>query len=134
MTETKHNTLFANTFRNDDEFYTAYANNILLEGSVWDMKLIFGQLDQRTEPPRVEQYGSLTIPWSQAKIFAYLLCIHLAGYELVNGKIAIPNSIMPPEPPVPTEEGKQKDPNLEPFFNRMMWLREQFFGQQKSSQ
>lgn len=110
------------------DFYEDYANNVYLESSVWDMKLIFGQLDQRTVPPKVEQRSAVTLPWSQAKIFAYLLCAHIAGYEMLNGTINIPPAVMPPPLPVPTEEMKKSDPNAQALFDRIMWIREQFFG------
>jgi hypothetical protein len=57
--------------------------------------------------------------------------LHLAGYELQNGPIHIPASVMPPDPVPPTEEAKEADPNLQTFFERMVWIREQFFGQLK---
>lgn len=121
------NPLLKDTIKSQD-FYEEYANNVFLEPSVWDMKLIFGQLDQREIPIKVEQRVSVTLPWVQAKIFAYLLCLHLAGYEMQNGKINIPMAVMPPEPIQPTEEMKKADPNAQQFFERMIWLREQFFG------
>jgi hypothetical protein len=31
----------------DEEFFEGYANNVFLEASAWDLKLIFGKLDQR---------------------------------------------------------------------------------------
>lgn len=109
-------------------FYEDYSNNVYLESSVWDMKLIFGRLDQRTNPPKVEQHGSVNIPWSQTKIFAYLLCAHIAGYEMQNGPINIPEPVMPPPLPEPTEEMKKADPNAQALFERLMWIRQQFFG------
>ena len=115
-------------YRHPDDFYIDYANNVYLEGSVWDMKLIFGQLDQSGTLAKVEQRGSVTLPWTQAKILTYLLCLHLTGYEMANGKIHIPPAIMPPEPTQPTEEAQKNDPSVKAFFERMMWLREQFFG------
>jgi len=121
---TKVNPQLANAIQSG-EFYRDYANNVFLESSEWDMKLIFGQLDQRTIPFRVEQHGSVSLPWNQAKVFAYLLCVHLAAYELQNGKITVPNSVLPPEPTPP----KEGDPNLQALFQRMIWLREQFFGE-----
>lgn len=121
------NPLMKEAYKSPD-FYVDYANNVFLEGSVWDMKLIFGQLDQRTIPARVEQHGSVTLPWSQAKVFAYLLCVHLAGNEMQNGTINVPQSVLPPLPTPPTEEAKKAQPNLQTFFERIMWIREQFFG------
>jgi hypothetical protein len=110
------------------EYYIDYANNVYVEGSAWDLKMVFGQLDQSTVPARVEQRGAVTLPWAQAKILAYFMCLHLAGYEMQNGTINVPQAVMPPIPTPPTEEAKKTDPNLQSFFERMVWIREQFFG------
>lgn len=115
-------------FRHSEDFYDDYANHVYLESSVWDLKLIFGQLDQSTTPITTEQHTAITIPWTQAKILTYLLAVHILGYELANGTIAIPDSIMPPELPPPTEEQKNADPNLPKFFDEMRKLREQILG------
>jgi hypothetical protein len=118
-------------YRRADEFYFDYANNIFLEGSVWDLKLVFGQLDQSTNPITTEQRSAVTIPWMQAKILNYLLSLHVLGYEMANGKIIVPDSVIPPEAPPPTEEAKKADPNLVKFYEKMNELREQFFGPQR---
>lgn len=122
------NLLLKDTVKSPD-FYEDYANNVYLESSVWDMKLIFGRLDQRANPPKVEQHGSVSMPWSQTKIFAYLLCAHIAGYELQNGQINVPSYVLPPLLPEPTEDMKKADPTAQALFERIMSLREQFFGE-----
>ena len=38
------------TFIRDPDFTSLYANNIRIERSVWDLKLIFGELDQSVLP------------------------------------------------------------------------------------
>ncbi len=111
-----------------EDFYFDYANNVFLESSVWDLKLIFGQLDQSINPPTVEQRAAITIPWTQAKILNFLLAAHIIGFELANGKIIIPDAIIPPELPPPTEEMKKADPNIRAMYEGVQKLREQFFG------
>lgn len=114
-------------------FYRDYANNVFLEPSAWDMKLVFGTLEQRPVPMQVEQHGSVTLPWNQTKIFAYLLCVHLTAHEMANGPIYVQPSVIPPMPTPPTDEAKKADPNTQAFYERMLWLREQFFGNSTKS-
>lgn len=121
------------SYQRIEEFYSDYANNIYLESSFWDLKLVFGQLDQSTSPVTTEQRAAVTIPWTQAKIFNYLLTVHLLAHEIANGAIVIPKSVVPPEMPPPTEEQKKADPGIQKFWEQMMRIREQFFGQARTS-
>lgn len=88
--------------RRDDEFVSLYANNIRYENSVFDLRLVFGELDQSDpEGPCVSQHTAITISWIEAKLMVYFLRLNIASYELQNGKINIPASQIPPlfEPP-----------------------------------
>ena len=85
-------------YKKSEEFSEYYANNVLLESSLWDLKLIFGQLDQQIPDNAVVQYGSITLPWAQAKVFHYFLGVHLASHEIHNGRVQIPSGIIPPIP------------------------------------
>jgi hypothetical protein len=82
----------------EEDFEALYANNVLSEASVWDLKVIFGILDQSVQPNRVMQHTSINLPWTQAKVLSYFLRILLAVHELQNGKISIPAAIVPPDP------------------------------------
>ncbi len=115
-------------FERVEDFYTDYANNVYLEGSVWDLKLIFGQLDQSTNPVITEQRAAITIPWRQAKILNYLLSIHIRAHELDNSRITIPQSIVPPDP-VSTDESI----SMEPLYEYMRKLRIEMFGEDLKS-
>ena len=115
-------------FERIEDFYTDYANNVYLEGSVWDLKLIFGQLDQSTNPVITEQRAAITIPWRQAKILNYLLNIHIRAHEMDNGRITIPQSIVPPEP-VSTDESDA----MKPLYEYMQKLRIEVFGEDLKS-
>jgi len=83
-------------FRKTDDFATAYANSVFLEGSLWDLKLIFGQNDLQISPNTVIQHTAITIPWAQVKVLTYFLQAHLAGHEIVNGRVIIPSNLIPP--------------------------------------
>jgi hypothetical protein len=86
------------------DFDSVYANNARFEISVWDLKIVFGQLDQSSEKPVVDWHTAVTLPWVQAKLLSYYLQVNLAAYEAEQGRIRIPASVAPPEfPPVPPE-------------------------------
>jgi hypothetical protein len=108
-----------------EDFFTIYANNVSFEQSVWDLKLIFGLLDQTGGTARVEQVMAATIPWLQAKLLSILLDMNLAAHEAENGKIAIPQRMIPVLPP--THEANKKNPKtraiaeaVEVVFNRRL--------------
>lgn len=114
-------------FTRTDDFVSEYANNFQFEQSVFDLKLIFGQLDQSKGPAVVEQHTSVTIPWISAKLLLYYLQLNIAGYELQNGKIKIPPELLPPSVgPLPEEQ--QNDPKAQQLFQQIEKIREQFMS------
>ena len=91
-------------FERDEDFVSLYANNIDYEISAWDLKLIFGQLDQARIPSIVTQHTAVALSWLQVKLLIYYLQVDVAVYEAQYGKIAIPAAILPPAPgPLPPE-------------------------------
>jgi hypothetical protein len=87
-------------FRRDEDFIARYANNVQIESSGWDLKLVFGLLDQRdTANPMVEQHTSINLTWPEVKIGIYVLSLHLALHEMENGKVQIPARGLPLEIP-----------------------------------
>ena len=116
----------------EDEIYReAYANNVYFEQSVWDLKLIFGQLDQREGKVLIKQHTAITLPWTQVKLLSYWLKGHLEAYEMANGKIHVPANGIPPELAPPSEELKKSDPNVEKIFALFNRLRNEFIESQK---
>lgn len=103
-----------------------YANNVLLESSVWDLKMHFRQLDQGGNEANLEHRGTVTIPWLQAKLMAFYLQMNIDFHELDNGPIKVPANVMPltPEGIVKTEPG-QPIPPWGAIYKR---LHEKFFG------
>jgi hypothetical protein len=106
-----------------EDFASVYSNNVGFEQSVWDLKIIFGQLDQ--DAGVIEQHTAVTIPWVIAKLSLFYLATQIAGHELVNGKIAIPPSVVPPEPAPLTKE-QQNDPNLQKIYAEFTRLHKEF--------
>ena len=86
------------------EIASVYANNSQLELSVWDLKIIFGQLDQHVNPARIDWHTAVTMPWMQAKLLAYHLRLNLAFHEKFKGVIQVDKSVIPPPPEPPSGE------------------------------
>jgi len=109
----------------DDKFFEGYANNVVFESSAWDLRLIFGKLDQSKGPNTVVQHSAITLPWSQVKAGIYLLQLHLAFHEAVNGKVYVPKGII--NPPVPPTEDQEKTlPHAREVFEFVQKLFKQF--------
>jgi hypothetical protein len=111
-----------------DEIYEGYANNVLYEASVWDLKFIFGQLDQSEGRLRVVAHSAITVPWIQVKLMTYWLRGQIEAHEKVNGKINIPLAVLPPPLPPLTEELKKSDPNAEAIYEVFNKLRHEFLA------
>lgn len=114
-------------YKRIENFISAYANNVILESSTWDLKLVCGQLDQSSTPNTVAQNVAVTLPWPQAKLLAFYLRLHVEAEEIADGKIHIRPDLVPAEPPPPTPE-QESDPNLKRFYDFMVKLREEFIA------
>jgi hypothetical protein len=82
----------------DEDFLTLYANNVQVEASVWDLKVIFGNLDQSKQPNQIMQHTAIHLPWIQIKILSYFLPLVVALQEHQFGKIDVPMAVRPPDP------------------------------------
>jgi hypothetical protein len=109
----------------EDEFFEDYANNVFLQSTAWDMKLIFGKIDLSKGPNTVVQHAAMTLPWAQIKAGIYLLQIHVAVHEMVNGKIRIPKGVINPPVP-PTEDQEKTVPHAKEAFTIIQELFRQF--------
>lgn len=115
-------------FVRTSDFVSSYANSFILESSTWDLKLIFGQLDQSTTPNTVQQHLAVTLPWTQVKLLSYYLRVHLKAEEMQDGKIHIRPDVRPNEPDPPTEE-QAKDPSYMELYEFVKKLREEFIAE-----
>src|ERR1035437_6050805 len=87
------------TFTKVEDFVTAYANNVQFEQNAWDIKMIFGELDQTGGKTNVvEQHTSITLSWAEAKVLSFFLRVQIAAHEIEDGKIQIPKRVLPQEP------------------------------------
>jgi hypothetical protein len=96
-----------------EDFVSGYANNIQFEPSAWDLKIVFGELSQTAQETVVEQHTSITISWLQAKMLEFYLKVQIAAHELEDGKIQVPQRVLPPEPPplppnIPNREAAER--------------------------
>jgi len=74
----------------------AYANNTVFEGSIWDLKILFGELTaSQLGPKGVDWHTVITMPWAVAKLMSYYIQVNLAVYEHQHGKIKIPQGMIP---------------------------------------
>ncbi len=81
-----------------EDFQEIYANILVSEPAVWDLRIRLGTLDQSVQPIKVNYHTALNIPWAQAKLAAFYLRVVLAAHEAQNGKIPIPASVRPRDP------------------------------------
>lgn len=115
----------------DDVYREVYANNVYLEPSAWDLKAIFGQLDQRQGKVTIRQHTAVTVPWTQAKILMFWLRGYLEFHEKTQGKVIIPPNGIPPEVTPPSEEQKKSDPSVEIAYEIFKRLRNELLESQK---
>jgi hypothetical protein len=111
--------------RDDEEFIEGYANNVFLESSAWDLRLIFGQTEASKGANVVVQHTAITLPWSQVKVLSYLLQFHLILQESENGKIAVPKGVIV-RPTAPSEELEKQFPNAPKVFEAVRRLYDDF--------
>jgi hypothetical protein len=115
----------ARPLRNEraDDFVSTYANNAAFEPSVWDMKIIFGELDQGAGT--IQQHTAIAMPWIMAKLMVHHLSMQIATHEIVHGKIRIPPDVLPPEVTPPPASFKD-DPKFQKVYEALKTLHEEF--------
>ena len=112
-------------------FQYIYANSIVFEPSAWDLKVIFGQLDQSVDPAATKQTVSVTISWQQAKLALFWLKVQVQAMEdQLKTKIPIREDIHPAELPALTAEQK-KTPEARKFHDWYAKARKEFLDSLK---
>lgn len=111
-------------YKRSEEFESLYANNTQFESTLWDLKLIFGQVD--LAQGAIDQHTAIAMPWPQVQIAAYYLLINLNIHQANNGKIFIPPGVLPPrpDPEDPSVEGQ----NGKKLVEYLAWIHDQFFS------
>ena len=108
-----------------ENFSEDYANNFQFESTVWDFKIVFGQLEQMFGAG-IDWHTSITMPWGTAKLLSHFLHAQILAFELSNGVIKIPPAAMPPEPVPPT--GADDTPTNRRFYSLAMQMHRRLLG------
>ncbi len=105
MEQQKPDSVESESETNDlDDVIPVYANNVRFEMTVWDLRILFGQLMPSSEGKGlVDWHTDVTLPWAQAKLMHLYLGMNLTLYERENGKIAIPAAVLPAPLSMPPE-------------------------------
>jgi Protein of unknown function (DUF3467) len=111
-----------NVHDDDDQIDTEYANNTAIDGTVWDLKIVFGEYSSSSN--NVDWHTRVTMPWAAAKLLLLFLESTIAGYEAIYGKVTFPTSMIPPEPPAPADENEQ----AKAIYDRLMEIRGRFLN------
>ena len=114
-----------------DDYESLYANNVRFEASVWDLKLLFGQLDQSTGGEVIEIHTGMSIPWATAKLMVFYLQMNIMIHELENGKIRINPRVYPAEAPPLTPELESNE-EAKKIRGNAMKMREDFIRDQQT--
>jgi hypothetical protein len=116
-----------------DEFTSKYANNVFLESTNWDLKLLFGEYDLGDNT--VLMHSAMTMPWAQAKILAYLMQVHVAAHEAQFGKIVLPKDAvveipeqMPKELAETSSDGGTSWPKLRELYDNFVAANPEIVG------
>lgn len=108
-----------------DDYFEVYANQALYEASAWDLKIIFGILDQSTGTAKTKKTFAVNIPWAAVKLAIFYLRLQLAVEEAQDGKIQIRPSLIPPAAPPLTEE-QAAEPMAKQLYEIYERMREDF--------
>jgi len=112
----------------EDAIESDYANSVYFVPTVWDLKVVFGEL--MASGKGVDWHTSITMPWAQAKLMAYFLNINIAAHESTNGIIRVPEVVLPPVPPEITEADKD-NPSVHALVKLINENRDKFLAEQK---
>jgi hypothetical protein len=114
-------------FERDEDFTALYANHVWLEASVWDLNMIFGQLDQAKGPNVVRQHTGMAVSWLEAKVLHHFLEINLAAHEAEQGQIKVPRSVLPP--PIKPVGPEVSDPAVIAINKKVREIRDRFIAE-----
>jgi len=97
----------ATLFQQSADFASSYANNVFFSTSIFDIKMIFGDIIQYPNVQAfVEQHTAVTLSWREAKIAALFLAMNVTMHENQFGTLDIPDGILPPGFQRSAAEGK----------------------------
>lgn len=115
-------------FTQEFNFESVYANNSRFESSVWDLKVLFGQLEQHTGKEVVDWHTAVTLPWMQVKILLYYLRVNLAVHELGSGPLWVHPNVMPQKPQAPATEPAESNSLAIQTYEAILKIHSEMFG------
>jgi len=78
-----------------EDFASVYANFTRFEPTLWDIKMLFGEIiEQNDQGGVVEHHTGVSMAWPCAKVMAFYLAMNVAIYERDNGSIAISSTVL----------------------------------------
>ena len=112
-----------------ENFASSYANSAIFESSAYDLRILFGQFDQKPDGGGVlKQHLAVSIPWDLAKLLIYWLQAQVIAHELETGRpIGLRENVRPPVPATLTAE-EQVDPIKQKYHAALKKLREEFIA------
>lgn len=120
QTEIKPSTL---TTVRDEDFTSLYASNVQFESTLWDLRLLFGEVD--VAQSKITQHTSMALSWPMAKLVAYYALVNVIFHQNNTGQIFIPTHLLPPR-------ADPNEPSLDVAGKRvaayLAWVHDQFFG------
>jgi hypothetical protein len=108
-----------------NDYSSVYANNSHFEASVWDLKIIFGELEQHTGKSLVDWHTAVTMPWAQAKVLVYYLRTNITFHESTQQAIHVPTAVVPTKPEPPPEQ--LDTPVTRAFYEAALKIHEEMF-------
>lgn len=106
--------------RQSEDFSSVYANNVAVEPTAWDLKLIFGESAQGV----IDQHTSVTLPWGVVKLLIHLLRSQVLAFEIQHGKINVLPGTLPAEV-IPPPEELENNPLVQKTYEELKKLREE---------
>jgi len=111
-------------FERVEDFVSAYADNARFEATVFNLKMIFGEIDLSSGTEVVKQHTSITLPWALVKLVVFYLQINILLHEAQIGKITVPPNQAPPAMPEMSEVADVP----QALIDSVKRLREQFIA------
>lgn len=103
-----------------------YANNVRFEGNVWDLRILFGQLDRDSAgEAMIDWRAGVTVPWPLVKILVFFLSTNLYGHEEAQGFLKVPASQIPKIAPL-SDDATGAD---KAFYQYALRLHKELFGE-----
>ena len=101
-----------------EDFENLYANNFMVEATVWDLKVLFGQLMGDEQGGIIELHTGMIMPWTVVKILAFHLALNVIAFENQNGPIRL---AAPSVPLISNLTARSKaDPRIMAIFTALM--------------